>query len=587
MDNKSFQFQMNGNQYTFKQMLAQGSFGQVFLVEDCAQNLLALKVIKIGQLKKYPQLHQYTQSEIDIMKQIKHPNILELISSEKVGGTYNLLLEYCEEGDLNKHIFSLKKKQQLNMERISQEFLEILDGFDMLHSNHIIHRDVKPDNILYKNGHPKISDFGFSKNIQEQDDIAKTILGTKQTMAPELFENKRYTYSADIFGLGCILYYMIYQKYPFTAMHQELILQQIKQKKITFPESQSDLKVDDSIKQIIQRMLSYNPELRPSIDEIRQVPYFKNIRNEDEQNIKNKNKPRLPTQTLEIVDCINKNLQEIQEQLQRQQLIEDQKHIQNEKGEENQDGMEKNHKAISSQKFKYYQINIQNLQECQKKIQKNDLLQEFYEQSFIYTADDKENMMIKCQIQEFKMYLLEYKQINQISQMVDEVLQSLMSNFKSKYEEDIEYFAVLLYRYFFQIEKSIQDQLKSQEIKKYLNFDQNLLNEYQNYEEKLLLKKQSLSQSALQSEPSKLSQIEIEKAVQFCQLFQNAYYQLSQQSKDKQDNQWFTFQLNLSMITFFLLNKIDLKNFDVSHYIETISSLNQEDTSQFVCLFEQ
>ncbi|KAL4486464.1 hypothetical protein ABPG72_018418 [Tetrahymena utriculariae] len=575
---------MNKNYYEFKQMLGQGSFGQVFLVEDSAKNKFALKIIKKDQLKKQPKLHQYTQSEIEIMKQIKHPNIMELVSSEKNEDTYYLLLEYCEGGDLNKHIQSLKKKNEFSIEQISKEFLEILDAFDTLHYNHIIHRDVKPDNILYQKGHPKVSDFGFSKNVQEQDDIAATTLGTCQTMAPEVLESKKYTYSADIFGLGVILYFMIYQKYPFPAQHRELLIQHIKKQKINFPETV--LQVDESIKEIIKRMLSYNPQLRPSIDEIRQISYFKNLRSEEEQCIINQNQSKLSIQTLEMVDAINKGLQEIQEQLQNQELIENQKYQQNEQEQESQEEIQYIPYALNTQKLKYYQINIQKLQEYQKQLLKNDSQFEFYDQSFIYTADDKANNMIKFKIQEFKMYLLQFEQLLQLKKMIDEILLGLLNNFQQKYEKEIKQFTQWLYQYFYQIEKFVQGKLKSEDISKYLNYDQELLSEYQNYEEKLQKKKSSVSDSALMNEPSILSKVEIEKAVQYCQLFQNAYYELSSQSKDKNNNECYVFQLNLSLLTFFLLNQIDLTNFNVSNYIEMVFSLNQEGNSQFVSLFE-
>ncbi|EAR86057.2 Serine/Threonine kinase domain protein (macronuclear) [Tetrahymena thermophila SB210] len=580
MSNNYQQYQINGKQYNLIKRLGQGQFGDVFLLEDSAQNKFALKIIKKDKLQKIPQLLQYTQSEIEIMEQIKHPNIMELVSSQKMDGTFFLVLEYCEGGDLRQHIQSLIKKKELSFEQISREFLEILDAFDVLHSNHIIHRDVKPDNILYKNGHPKVSDFGFSKNIQQQDDIAATTLGTPQTMAPEVLERKNYTYSADIYGLGFILYFMIYQKYPFNSVHYELIVEQIKKQKINFPES--GLHVDEDIKQIIKRMLSYNPQLRPSIDEIRQIPYFKKLRKEEEQNIIKMNMSKLSIQALQIVDNINQGLQKIQEQLYQEEKIE------NQQNEENQEEINKNQNLFNTQKLNYYQINLEKLLEYQNKMLKHEQQLEFYDQSFIYTADDQTNVMLKQQIQEGKMYLLQFKQIIQINQIIDQILNDLLNNFKSKYEEEIKQFALFLYQYFYQIEKHIQVQLQSQEIQKCLNYDLHLLSEYQSFEEMMQKKQSSVSESSLFNEPSKLSNTQIEKTIQYCQLFQNAYYELSQQQKDdKNKDEYYLFQLNLSILTFFLLNKINLNNFNFSNYIETIYSLKQEENSSLVSLFQQ
>lgn len=94
---------------------------------------------------------------------------------------------------------------------------QILKGFQNLHAKKIVHRDLKPANLLLHNYNIKIADLGFSKAIDQHEQLLESIVGTPLYMSPQIFSREKYTEKTDIWSLGVILYEMLYGRIPWKA----------------------------------------------------------------------------------------------------------------------------------------------------------------------------------------------------------------------------------------------------------------------------------------------------------------------------------------------------------------------------------
>lgn len=151
---------------------------------------------------------EFSLSEANMMKDLKHANIVQYIESFIEKDVLIIIMEYCEEGDLGFHVKRRQQKKELIPEKIILNwFLQIALALDYIHSKKILHRDIKSSNIfLTSNGTVKIGDFGISKVLEGTQEAANTVVGTPYYMSPEVCENKPYTYKSDVWALGCVLY---------------------------------------------------------------------------------------------------------------------------------------------------------------------------------------------------------------------------------------------------------------------------------------------------------------------------------------------------------------------------------------------
>ena len=211
---------LHNNRYNIIKLLGSGGFADVYLVNDTKTNVqLALKV--------YNKMDQYGS---DIFKQeyakiadLNHQRLLTARHFEVVDKQPYLVLPFCKEGGLTKHLVSTE--QDMEEEEIAQIILQIAEGLEYLHKNGIVHRDLKPDNVLYKSERELvISDFGVSQRLKST--LSKSIKATaKQAMegytppyAPperELIQTEVKS-TFDIFSFGILIYEMATKKLPFT-----------------------------------------------------------------------------------------------------------------------------------------------------------------------------------------------------------------------------------------------------------------------------------------------------------------------------------------------------------------------------------
>ena len=104
---------------------------------------------------------------------------------------------------------------------------QLLEAFKFLYKNNIMHRDLKPDNILLHNGSIKLADFGFCKALSNKNEPIQTMLGSPIYMAPEVLRGQIYTIKADIWSLGIVFYQMLFGKCPYQSSSIAHLIKQL------------------------------------------------------------------------------------------------------------------------------------------------------------------------------------------------------------------------------------------------------------------------------------------------------------------------------------------------------------------------
>ncbi|XP_030216907.1 serine/threonine-protein kinase 36 [Gadus morhua] len=190
------------NSYHVLELVGEGSFGRVYKGRKrFTGQVVALKFIpKVGRSEK--ELRSLKR-EIDIMRGLQHPNIVQMFDSFETDKEVVVVTEYAE-GELFQ---ILEDDGQLPETQVQEIACQLVSALYYLHSHRILHRDMKPQNILLgKCGVVKLCDFGFARSMSVSTLVLTSIKGTPLYMSPELVEEKPYDHTADLWSLGCILY---------------------------------------------------------------------------------------------------------------------------------------------------------------------------------------------------------------------------------------------------------------------------------------------------------------------------------------------------------------------------------------------
>ncbi|XP_031603625.1 serine/threonine-protein kinase Nek4 isoform X1 [Oreochromis aureus] len=259
------------NNYTFIRVVGKGSYGEVNLVKHKTdRKQYVIKRLNLTTSSKRER--RAAEQEAQLLSQLRHPNIVTYKESwEGDDCQLYIVMGFCEGGDLY-HRLKQQKGELLPERQVVEWFVQIAMALQYLHERNILHRDLKTQNIfLTKTNIIKVGDLGIARVLENQNDMASTLIGTPYYMSPELFSNKPYNHKSDVWALGCCVYEMSTLKHAFNAKDMNSLVYRIVEGKLP----QMPSKYEPQLGDLIKSMLSKRPEDRPDVKLILRQPYIK------------------------------------------------------------------------------------------------------------------------------------------------------------------------------------------------------------------------------------------------------------------------------------------------------------------------
>ncbi|OMJ73083.1 hypothetical protein SteCoe_28310 [Stentor coeruleus] len=252
--------------------IGQGNYAEILLAEDLGSHKqFAIKNLSKNKFQKTVNGTLLVLNEIEIMRKFPHPNIINLYKVYESESIISLVLDYFPEGDLFQRLTKKNRLQEKNAAKLMMNLLEVLN---FLHENHVIHRDLKLENVLMKTSDNdyeiKLCDFGLAC-ISGDEQVLRC--GSPGYIAPEILNRQSYSSKVDIFGAGVILYVLLSGRFPFHGKNTGDILLKNKQCILNFSEK-CWRKISEYAIDFVKRLMDPDPYTRISAAEALRHPWF-------------------------------------------------------------------------------------------------------------------------------------------------------------------------------------------------------------------------------------------------------------------------------------------------------------------------
>ena len=246
------------NEYEKIKYIKKGGFGEIYLAKHTLTNKIF--AIKKTNLENFGLSSLYTITrESFLLDTFKHKNIIKIYNSYFTNNNLYIVMEYAKGGEL----FSVIKENGLDENQCKFYFMQIYSAIQYIHSKNVIHRDLKPNNILFLDEEKTkivLIDFGISGiSNGNNHDVIKA--GTIRYMPPEMCENNNFSSNVkiDMWALGIILYLLFYGKFPFDGKNLDQIIDKIIKQPLIIPKKR---KISETLFQLLNGLLQKNPDKR-------------------------------------------------------------------------------------------------------------------------------------------------------------------------------------------------------------------------------------------------------------------------------------------------------------------------------------
>ncbi|WKA05689.1 hypothetical protein VitviT2T_023638 [Vitis vinifera] len=254
-------------EYILGPRIGSGSYAVVWESRH-RQSGMVVAIKEIDKEHLNPKVKDNLFKEIEILRTINHPNIIRLLQAIETSDRIFLVLEYCDGGDLAAYIHRRGRVP----EAVARHFMrQLAAGLQVLHEKRLIHRDLKPQNLLLSTNEAttapllKIGDFGFARDLTQG--LADTQCGSPLYMAPEIIQNQKYDAKADLWSVGAILFQLVTGRPPFDGSTQfQLFHNILSASELRFPQGALQELHPDCV-DLCRRLLRQNPVERLTFNE--------------------------------------------------------------------------------------------------------------------------------------------------------------------------------------------------------------------------------------------------------------------------------------------------------------------------------